>query len=345
MKIIIVPIKDIMAGEGISVLETEIAKTALLLNEIPNLLVRETPYYSFLLNQLNVYGNVWGYIKSKKDILDRCEKYRMLFHDVKRNGLRNPVNVFLKDDGTFLSLDGQHRASIMNALGYKYIRAFVGAENLKWIKDSDQIRGYSSRFESFLNIIDPSNSGIIYQRIEHPFFDDYKVGRDSRARFFNLLNNVSFDDKILDIGCHIGYLPRSFSGIGIKTDGVDLKPESIRAAMFLKGIYKTRAEFFNDDAIDFLRKNENKYSVVFLLSIIHHMEKHGGLEYLKKLFSLTPKKVFIEVINSNEKKEHGVFITEENLEKWLIENTKYKKVTQIFQDFEFQRRKTFLCEG
>lgn len=109
--------------------------------------------------------------------------------------------------------------------------------------------------------------------------DSYeKHCRGFRKKLSTLLPEKK-DIKILDIGCGCGFLVYFLKAAGYHNlTGIDLNEKLIALAKS-----KVDADFFAADAIDFLKKNQLRYDVIFLWNILEHIEPAQVVDVLKVL--------------------------------------------------------------
>ena len=103
--------------------------------------INHTKYYAYLMNLwANNNRCVWGYIKTKEDVLSQALKFRELAKDIQKNGFdadKNEVSIknnlpygkitFIRENNqTAVLIDGHHRISVLLYLG---IRKFEMKDN------------------------------------------------------------------------------------------------------------------------------------------------------------------------------------------------------------------------
>lgn len=328
------------------IVETMVYETALMMKEYAgDLDMRTTPYYRWLMQRIKS-GTVWGYITTEDDVLKRCEAYKDLFKDIKRDGCTTLINVYICNDGKILVLDGSHRCAILKALGERYVGCEVGMASVKWkdLMKPDQVRGYSDTWAQLVYLLKNLGNGMLYSEVDHPFFDGWPVWRQSKPRFAAIAEHVAPGRSLLDLGCFTGYMVHHFRMMHMNADGIDLNGKAIAAARMLNDVYGVRARFTEQDALKYMEANTSvKYDAALCLSALHHMEKGKGLGYVKKLLSLTPDLLFVEVVKDGEPIAKGVTITSKTVQDWLKNNTKYTDVRVIHTDL-IQGRPLLMCK-
>ena len=80
------------------------------------------------------------------------------------------------------------------------------------------------------------------------------------------------DAKILDLGCGTGYLSREFLSKGYNVTGLDLSKEMIQTfEESISASFKSHVRLIVGDAEEFLLQNHEKYDVIVLSAILHHL--------------------------------------------------------------------------
>lgn len=113
-----------------------------------------------------------------------------------------------------------------------------------------------------------------------------------------LLQDVSLDSQILDLGCNKGYLLKALSNLGyFNLTGVDLSRGDISVAKTII----PEAVLIEEDIYSFLKKNNKKYDFICLKAVIEHVEKCRVVELLKLMSSSLTEKgfVLIDVYNAD----------------------------------------------
>src|SRR5690606_5514378 len=87
-------------------------------------------YYNYLLDLLKINKVVWGYIRSRYEVVLRSYAFYKLFINIKDKGFKDSdvieyINglpygklTFIKEDGKIQLIDGHHRMAILIHLGY-----------------------------------------------------------------------------------------------------------------------------------------------------------------------------------------------------------------------------------
>lgn len=308
--------------------------TCVELTKTPEMAPDDTTYFKYVMERVREFDTKegrerWGcskfllWIDNEDKARAATQTFIDIFFDIKANGLKRKINVFLRDNGDASCIDGSHRAAIMFFLGYRYLEAIVGSGGIAPHPYSDPARprGYSDKIAGLMERVGTEKR--LYNPVDHPAFRDWYALRNSDVRFCRIASEVDYDERVLDLGSHNGYFCHRFKRLGFETEGVDNNIEYIEIANDLNELYGMAVKFHHSDALSFVEANPG-YDAVLLLSVIHHMERVSGLDYVKKLLNtIDSKKVFIETVWDKEELAKGLEITSETVVDWMAENTKY----------------------
>lgn len=97
------------------------------------------------------------------------------------------------------------------------------------------------------------------------------AGQDRSKTLNVILNHISEDDAVLDVGCAQGLFCFEAERRGASTiNGVDIKPDRFEAARLLGRILKSEVKFYLRDVSE--EPITQLYDVVLALNLIHHLE-------------------------------------------------------------------------
>ena len=134
------------------------------------------------------------------------------------------------------------------------------------------IEKYFSKHYAQINEIDPNS--------EKSIMKWYKELLDIYDRNFLSYINSLENKSILELGCGIGGLLNYLKVKGINNFlGVDHSAEQLSICRK----YVTD-QVVNDDVLNFLNKNDNKYDLVILYDLIEHLKRDSMIEFVKLLY-------------------------------------------------------------
>lgn len=163
----------------------------------------------------------------------------------------------------------------------------------------------------------------LYQPVPHPYFDDWKVARDTTPQRLDAIRaNVKPNERILDVVCNLGYFVRELTKDGHNVLGSDINGRIVKCARYFAEYEDIDPELIQK--VDFNKVLEtNHWDSILFLSIFHHMLRDDVDEAWKTLneVSKNSDKMFIDL--------------NENVYNWspktAIENTEYTRATNTFE--------------
>lgn len=118
------------------------------------------------------------------------------------------------------------------------------------------------------------------------FFASYR-GVHPKHRIMNyhqfFLDNISENDKVLDIGCATGEVAFDLAKKARGVVGIDILPDKIEIAREKNKAHNI--EYIAGDATEYLFKN--KFDVIILSNVLEHIKKR--IVFLNKIKTLAPK--------------------------------------------------------
>ncbi|MCB0378297.1 MAG: class I SAM-dependent methyltransferase [Bdellovibrionales bacterium] len=131
--------------------------------------------------------------------------------------------------------------------------------------------------------------------------EDLRFGSDSvpdevRAPYLayeHLLQSLPGDTQILDLCCGDGVHSIFPAKLGMNVFGIDLSPESIKAARWLSSSQKVDSlcQFESGDALEFLQKNQSQFDLIFISGSLYYFNLEDILPLIKQ--SLKPGGLFV----------------------------------------------------
>jgi plasmid stabilization system protein ParE len=200
---------------------------------------------------------------------ERLQVFYELYREIQSSQVLEPVLVEAKSNGSFLCLDGQHRAAIAAKLGCKTLPGRIKAVDAPL---RELLRS--------LYIDWPPRTRTLYQPIEHPAFDDWTVVR-SESRWKRIRDAFDWPRaKVLDIGSYTGHISREASKCGACVVGVDADSHRVDIARRLDALLGTHVEYVCGDYLPVLGKHH--WDAVVSLSVFHWILRKRGVPGLWK---------------------------------------------------------------
>jgi 2-polyprenyl-3-methyl-5-hydroxy-6-metoxy-1,4-benzoquinol methylase len=187
------------------------------------------------------------------------------YHPEKR---KHPMAVNIMNDGSMRIQEGNHTVSIMKHLGYSgKLHVKVNTRSEGWLRLKDKL--YNLYGEKLL-----------YQPVDHPDFDDWRVDRECVDRWSIIKKEVDFKDKlVLDVGSNMGYFSFRATEKGATVVGVEsneARVEVSKALALFNGFPSHNPVFIEAKFEDYLENYKNpKFDVVLMLSLLHHYIKRN----------------------------------------------------------------------
>jgi hypothetical protein len=159
---------------------------------------------------------------------------------------------------------------------------------------------------------------------------------------------------VLDVGSCLGLFARWFNKQGADVDAVEYYKRFFNACRKLNEVKGTDVNFYRQDARDFLKGKGQKrlYDMIVCLSVIHNIaqagDPKGAVETLQLLSEKAPT-MFFDIGHENEgtslegKGLPAGLISEDpaEVEKYIRENTAYKKAEVLGREQEYAKRKLY----
>jgi len=276
-------------------------KTALQWKQDIDIDLSETFYYNWLLESFKRIGKVWdGQIKTEKDILVQCKKFRDLFkiapnwdesseiQVVESKSQDNvwfvnqgkvlyffgPITVRIDEFGDFVVSDGNHRLALL-LVNDLPIEVVICERHEKW--------------KEVISSVDKLYPIVMYQPFRHPEFSDRKCSRSGITE--EIVKSVvdKYQIKtVLDLGCCHGetlYALRNMINLGV---GVESNEDRLKLISLL--FSKLKFEFSSDDIHDFLKNDDRKFDMILVLAVFHHFMYFNSKEKFIELLELITSK-------------------------------------------------------
>lgn len=149
--------------------------------------------------------------------------------------------------------------------------------------------------------------------------------------------------KVLDLGSNQGFFSFQAALHGASSvTGVEMTEEDVMAANDIKEILKVdNVEFINGDAIEYVKNDDNKYSIVILNSVLHQVFPSfspGAKEFLEKIASMTDYFVFETPLN------HKLMrLTPEQVAAELGKYFKQVRLLNVYDAYSTGYRGNYIC--
>jgi SAM-dependent methyltransferase len=258
----------------------------------------------------------------------------------KKDALTERLPAKINADGRFELLDGHHRASQAIVDGVTSIELDVKYASPLWIDLCNRLQGiYGSKK--------------LYQRVEHPWFDDWEVARndDRGRRIINTLNGLGVPKRnCVDIGCCTGRICRLMEQSGFNVYGVDRDENVIAVADHLNMVTGSHVNFTIAGDIERVVTGcgMGSTNVVICLSVLHHFMWEGdepGYENALRLMVGNSKILFFDHVNDEDTsliKTMGIPIDAQDLCEWVREKIPGASIKVIGT---FDERPMFACSS
>ena len=234
---------------------------------------------------------------------------------------------------------------------YKKEDRYNFSSNGKTPEELDAI--YKNMVSRYVDIKDPAGlpkwKGKIYQGFH---FDNgytmqgYTSGEgflDSYRKLPYIPYNKCDGKRVLDLGSNQGFFSFQAAIHGAShVTGIEMTKADVEAANDIKDILKIdNVEFINGDAIEFVKNDKNKYSIVILNSVLHQVFPSfspGAKEFLEKIASMTDYFVFETPLN------HKLMrLTPEQVANELGKYFKQVRLLNVYDAYSTGYRGNYIC--
>ncbi|MFC1926560.1 class I SAM-dependent methyltransferase [Chloroflexota bacterium] len=133
------------------------------------------------------------------------------------------------------------------------------------------------------NIEEHEKEAKYYDTIHTELFNRYEQKRINKS-LDAALNKFDKDSKILDVGCGTGNLTIGLLERGFKNlTSLDISEEMIRELKKKVKKYDCNINFMVSDLDTFLQRNDSKFDIVLISSVLHHLPDYiSSLKHLKE---------------------------------------------------------------
>ncbi len=159
------------------------------------------------------------------------------------------------------------------------------------------------------------------------------ISSERGSNIYNYFKNK----KILDLGCGTGEFLNNYHELGSSCIGVDIVKN-------FKILNKKKFKLSKSNFQNFLKKNKNKYDVIFIFEFLEHLtpiEREKLFKYLPKILNLNGL-IFLSTLNKNIISEFFSINIAENILKLLPKKTHNPKLFLKPSDIEVLSKKNKL---
>ncbi len=260
------------------------------------------------------YFRRWGEIKGIDATKSRITNFRLLYLDIQKIGLTEPVVV----EVTGQKIDGSHRAAVMKHLGHKTIKA---RETVLKSLDENTIKNTIKAREQMY--------GKNYYYIDYGGYSNIPfspVYRENSYDRWEILKDL-IEGSVVDLGCNEGFMAIQCALAGHKTIGYEY--EFADGANFNKLIFESQGgklplKFIEANIVDV---KIPKCDTCLMLNVIYHVPKDKQVKLIK---NIKAKQI---IFQANNRKAHEV----ENFRGCTVETIKElcelsgRKVTRVIE--------------
>lgn len=309
IRILSSPIEFIRCENGEEIQNAEFAKKARII-DLYNAWKNGTDVYETIYAK--EYTKIYGYeiMKSHVDAIKNAHDSPLI---------KTPLPCVINCRGRFRLLDGHHRA----------VRMYL--ENEPVLLDVRYVSPLWKQLET--DLISIYGKQVLYQKIEHPWFDNWPCHR-SEKRFdyiFETLQSLNMKcGRHIDIGSCTGRLCREFHRKGWTSYGIDIDERIVRIAEFLNNVFEIRVPYINDDNFMRLVNSGVKWDVITCLSVFHRIMIKEP-ERVKNIFKILSERshiLFVDGASPDDETCKGFDWNEELYIEWL-KNATCKNVEKV----------------
>jgi len=179
-----------------------------------------------------------------------------------------------------------------------------------------------------------ANKKFLRELSQNPQLQDIRNITNLRYAMRSWLEDISRNEKILDVACGPGNILRMLQAEGfLSLYGVDVSPEQVQLAQ------ESFPQVVCSDAVEYLRENPNTFSLITAFDILEHFSKSDALNFLDAVHqSLTPGgRLILQLPNGDSPFAGGVIYGDFTHEAtYTAVSLRHVLITCGFGDTEFQ---------
>lgn len=297
-----------------------------------------TDYYKNAIESIHYVGDYFPYAKTPNSIKSVARRFvdSFLGNNISQYNIEghnkpdDPIKVRpINNSDCFQLISGNHR------IASKYFKG----ENLVKV-EIENTPPTETYFSELIGKIAWDEKMDLYQPVNLPEFSNFTLIRKCTDRL-ELMNQFLAENhleykSLLDVGSYYGWFVKQFSGNGVLAQGIEKDFTACRISVDLHSL--ETAQIIHNTLEDFIQNTSGEYDVILFLSVLHHFVL--GKSYLtaqdvfKELSRRTRKCMFFETGEEHEKMFEGGLSgwNEENIKKFILENSDFKKVISLGRD-------------
>jgi hypothetical protein len=288
----------------------------------------ETPYYAYVMNQLEQGEVLWN-CRSAREFDAKCDEWDKVFASIRDDGYfagksRDEVSVNIDRSGRLLLNDGYHRLVFAKLLGVPQIPVTVVVRHRKW-------HDFKRELQQFIQSGRHSPRGLAYAPLLH--MDLKAVPSQHGHDRFEIIRQHLTGRRILDIGAHLGYFCHRFEELGHECIAVESHPDICYFMRKLHAAQERKFRIVEDSIFSFVARERPEIDAVLALSILHHFIKDESSfhKLIQLLNTIRTKEIIFEPHNPTEPQMCGAFrnYNSGSFVEFLLEHSGLNKAEKI----------------
>lgn len=188
------------------------------------------------------------------------------------NGEYPLIDVSINDYGWIYIDKNKGLACVYAYLGIDKVKARVNVRGVRWLKLKEDLDKEYHKNGQRLHLYNPIMHPVLDEL--HPDFEGWDVRRDfNRAKVIDEF--LPREQKVCDIGCHMGFISHYLARHGHTVTGVERNKAYNNKAQQLNFLYSLNVPFYNESMTEFLKRNL-RFDCSIVLSVFHHYMKNDA---------------------------------------------------------------------
>jgi hypothetical protein len=288
----------------------------------------ETPYYAYVMNQLEQGAVLWN-CRNAAEFNAKCDEWVKVFASIRDDGYiagksGDEVSVNIDRDGRLLLNDGYHRLVFAKLLGLPQIPVAVIVRHRKW-------HDFKRELQQFIESGRHSPRGLAYAPLLHT--DLRSVPSQHKHDRFEIIREHVHGKTVLDIGAHLGYFSHRLEQLGHQCTAVESHPDICHFLRKLHTAQERKFRIVEESIFSFAARERPVFDSVLALSILHHFLKEESTyrQLVKLLHTLQTKEIIFEPHNPAEPQMRGAFRNFDSraFVKFILANTSLTQAAKI----------------